>query len=112
MASGARVADRLTTWIDRALARLLRPTWPPVAALVVAATVFLAILRTESGLSALPVFFLAPPSGLAVMPHAYTLGAAGSLALAALVLVALVGAMLDLVARAAWSGLVRRTRRR
>ena len=81
------------------LDRLLAPAWPPIVALLAALAVLLGVLlATPPGLAAPLVLLLAPadPRSLAA---AYTAGAAASLALGTLVVLAPTLALVDLAVR-------------
>jgi hypothetical protein len=81
------------------LDRLLAPAWPPVVALLAALAVFLGVLlTTPPGLAAPLLLLFAPgdPRGLAA---AYAAGAAASLSLGTLLVLAPTLAIVDLAVR-------------
>lgn len=80
------------------LERLLAPRWPPIAALCLAAAVFVGILvATPPGLLAPVMVFIMPAHVPGALSAAYAAGAAASLALLTLVIVAPVLAFLDVL---------------
>ncbi len=94
--------------VDRVVAWLLEPAWPPLVALVAATVVFFGVLRSSGGVGTLKEMFVTPPVGLAIMPSAYAVSAASGLALATLLTVGILGVLADALARVVMTRLVRR----
>ena len=80
--------------------RLLRPSWPPIAALVAGAATFVAVLLlTPPGLLTPLDLLLRSEQDPMALSAAYTAGAASSLAIGVMLILAPVLALLDLAWR-------------
>ncbi len=84
------------------LERLLAPAWPPIVATLLALVVFAGILlTTPPGFASVRDVLLVHDDPPRLLQASYALGAAASLALATLVMLAPLFAVLDVIARAA-----------
>jgi hypothetical protein len=81
------------------LERLLAPAWPPIVALLAAVAVFLGVLLTTPPGLAAPFLLLFTPSDPRSLAASYAAGAAASLSLGTLLVLAPALALLDFALR-------------